>query len=283
MAESLKFLKGMFKDSGRLDQPENTYRDALNLIIDEKKNLVANEYGTEYIGNLVYTYYEFGDPVDVQLSPIGTIKLDDNSLIVFATNTLPRNIATAVGVPSEIVDMVYSAIFKVVPNSKTVTLLYITISPLIPQPLAARGFPNEHLNFDTNHPITGEFRLSPSGDILVYFTDNKYKITVDPSTQIEYVENYNPPRVFNVSRQERALAAGSDSDVLYGDTIKTPVLLNVFMETPVIPTLESIQVLEGGALEIGAYYLGLALAVLSLRNVSLALCSYAKALRAASA
>jgi hypothetical protein len=260
MAESLKFLKGMFKDSGRLDQPENTYRDALNLIIDEKKNLVANEYGTEYIGNLVYTYYEFGDPVDVQLSPIGTIKLDDNSLIVFATNTLPRNIATAVGVPSEIVDMVYSAIFKVVPNSKTVTLLYITISPLIPQPLAARGFPNEHLNFDTNHPITGEFRLSPSGDILVYFTDNKYKITVDPSTQIEYVENYNPPRVFNVSRQERALAAGSDSDVLYGDTIKTPVLLNVFMETPVIPTLESIQVLEGGALEIGAYYLGLALA-----------------------
>jgi hypothetical protein len=260
MAESLKFLKGMFKDSGRLDQPENTYRDALNLIIDEKKNLVSNEYGTEYIGNLVYTYYQSGEPVDVALSPIGTIKLDDNSLIVFATTTQIRAVATAVGFETEDVDMVYSAIFKVVPNSKTVTLLYITISPLIPQPLSVRGFPNDHLNFDTKHPITGEFRLSPSGDILVYFTDNKYKITVDPSTQIEYVENYNPPRVFNVDKQERTLLAGSSPDILYGDPIKTPVLLNVFMETPYIPKLTFIDILEGGALEIGAYYLGIALA-----------------------
>ena len=260
MPESLKFLKGMFKDSGRIDQPDNTYRDALNLIIDDKKAAVANEYGTELIGGLTYTYYVPGDatPIVVSLTPIGTIKLNDNSLIVFG-----QAIDSYFFVPNNITggtNTIYSAIFKVTPNSKTVTLLFITFGPVNPTGSLIRPFSREHLNFSINHPITGEYRLSPSGDILIYFTDNNYTIRRDAATDIEYVESYNPPRVFNVSKQERALASNPDPLVLYGDSTKTTIILNVFMETPKIPQLSNVDILPGGALEVGAYYLGLALA-----------------------
>lgn len=262
MPESLKFLKGMFKDSGRIDQPDNTYRDALNLIIDDKKAAVANEYGTEYIGELTYTYYIPGDPNAtpqvIALSPIGTIKLNDNSLIVFAQTVAPYRINPFTTITD--IDTIYSAIFKVIPNSKTVTLLYVTVGQVNPAGVLVRPFSPDHLNFSIQHPITGEYRLSPTGDILIYFTDNNYTITNDPATNIEYVASYNPPRVFNVSKQERALIFNSDASILYGDDKKTCVLLNIFMETPKIPSLDDVRILAGGALEVGAYYLGLALA-----------------------
>ena len=262
MPESLKFLKGMFKDSGRIDQPDNTYRDAINLIIDDKKAAVANEYGTEYIGELTYTYYVPGDinatPRIVSLTPIGTIKLDDNSLIVFGQAVEPYILT-----PSNLdggVESIFSGIFKVTPNSKKVTLLYLTIGQVTPTGVLARPFLPDHLNFSIQHPITGEYRLSPGGDILIYFTDNNYTIRTDPATGIEYVSNYNPPRVFNVSKQERALIFNPDPTILYGDDKKTTVLLNIFMETPRIPQLSDVAILQGGALEVGAYYLALALA-----------------------
>jgi hypothetical protein len=262
MAESLKFLKGMFKDSGRIDQPDNTYRDALNLIIDDKKGVVSNEYGTEEIGKFIYNYYINGDVngvlQEVQLLPIGTIKLNDNSIIVFA-HTTDSYYVEEPGFSSIILTN-YSAIFKVSPNSKTVTLLYITLGPVTEQPYIYKPLSQNHLNFNSKHPVTGEYRLSPNGDILIYFTDNNYEILQDAKTGVEYVKSYNPPRVFNVSKQERSLSIASNPSILYGDNTKECILLNVFMETPKIPELQSIQILSGGALEVGAYYLGLAYA-----------------------
>lgn len=252
----------MFKDSGRIDQPENTYRDALNLIIDDKKAAVANEYGTDLIGELTYTYYIPGDPNAepqiVQLFPIGTIKLNDNSLIVFAHSVAPYYKTPPPFLFST--DAIYSAIFKVIPNSKTVTLLYITLGDVVPAAVIIKPFTETHLNFSNTNPITGEYRLSPNGDILIYFTDNRYTLTRDPTTSIEYVESYNPPRVFNVSKQERELIFNPDPTILYGDDKKTTRLLNVFMETPKIPEVTDISILAGGALEVGAYYLAIALA-----------------------
>jgi hypothetical protein len=268
MAESLKFLKGMYKDSGRIDQPDNTYRDAINLIIDDKKNLIANEYGTDYIGDLIYTYYDnTNNRVDIDLNPIGVIKLDDNSLIVFATNIKVYTGGSVGSITNPY--SIFSAIFKVNPTSKSVTLLYITIGLANPSGVITRPFSRDHLNFDVKYPISGEYRLSPSGDILIYFTDNRYSIITDPSTGIEYVESYNPPRVFNITRQEAALALNPDPLILYGDIIKTCIILNVFMETPKIPELGNVQILPGGALEVGAYYLGLAYADVDLTETNI--------------
>ena len=40
MADSLKPLKGMFKDTSPVDQPNGTYIDALNAVIDVKRGAI---------------------------------------------------------------------------------------------------------------------------------------------------------------------------------------------------------------------------------------------------
>ena len=45
MADSFKPLKGMLKDTGRMDQVDGTYRDALNANLYVSKGAVVNETG----------------------------------------------------------------------------------------------------------------------------------------------------------------------------------------------------------------------------------------------
>ena len=56
MAEDLKFVKGMFKDTGPIDQPDYTYRDALNAVIDQNKAAVFNEVGNSYVSSITANY-----------------------------------------------------------------------------------------------------------------------------------------------------------------------------------------------------------------------------------
>jgi len=66
-----KFVKGMNKDSGRVDQPENTYRDALNANLYYTKGAITNEEGTTAVGG-------------VTMDTIGTIPLLKNKIVIFA-------------------------------------------------------------------------------------------------------------------------------------------------------------------------------------------------------
>tara|TARA_R110002012_G_scaffold5799_4_gene26905 strand:+ start:2458 stop:8340 length:5883 start_codon:yes stop_codon:yes gene_type:complete len=66
-----KFVKGMHKDSGRVDQPPNTYRDALNANLYYTKGAVTNEEGNSMIGG-------------VGMDVIGSITLLDNQVLLFA-------------------------------------------------------------------------------------------------------------------------------------------------------------------------------------------------------
>ena len=66
-----KFVKGMHKDSGRVDQPPNTYRDALNANLYYTKGAITNEEGNSEIGGL-------------SMDVIGTITLLNNQVLVFA-------------------------------------------------------------------------------------------------------------------------------------------------------------------------------------------------------
>ena len=66
-----KFIKGMNKDSGRVDQPPNTYRDALNANLYYTKGAIVNEEGNKIVST---------PSMDV----IGTISLLEGKVLVFA-------------------------------------------------------------------------------------------------------------------------------------------------------------------------------------------------------
>ena len=49
MAEK-RFIKGLFKDTGHIDQPEGSWRHAKNMVINKTDGAVTNEGGTELSG-----------------------------------------------------------------------------------------------------------------------------------------------------------------------------------------------------------------------------------------
>ena len=51
MAEK-RFIKGLFKDTAHLDQPEATWRHARNMLLNSTDGAVSNEGGTELSGHL---------------------------------------------------------------------------------------------------------------------------------------------------------------------------------------------------------------------------------------
>ena len=52
MGQGKRFIKGLFKDTSRLDQPNGTWRYARNLIMTNKDGSISNEGGTEMSGHL---------------------------------------------------------------------------------------------------------------------------------------------------------------------------------------------------------------------------------------
>lgn len=69
----------MNKDAERVDQPQGTYRDALNANMNDVKGAITNEQGTSRVSTS-------------ELEIVGQVTLDDNSIVVFGidgTNSLP--------------------------------------------------------------------------------------------------------------------------------------------------------------------------------------------------
>ena len=225
MAGDIKFVKGMNKDTGRIDQLDNTYRDALNAVIDAEKGAITSEYGNTFIASLKFKndLYE----------PVGQIALPDDSFIIFAVNGTD------------------SAIFNINSSTNVSTVLLLT----------SVGDARGHLNFDKEHPVTGEFRVSPIGEYIIYFTDNKYTKAVESATGIEYINDFNPPRVFNVSRQLKYITNGGSESALYDSLNPANISsLNLFLDSGRIPEFKEIKILQGGGVESGTYFLGIAYA-----------------------
>jgi hypothetical protein len=237
MADTFKPLKGMIKDTGRMDQVDGSYRDALNLIVDDLQLNVANEYGNQFVGNLSATIPSGNAFITVNFDIVGQIALLDDNFIVFGATEFTTTNGLVVTV---------SAIYKVNVANRVSTLLYYTTSR------SREG----HLNFDVNHPITAELRESPVQEEIIYFTDNKYTAVTDPTTGIEYVSEYNPPRVFNVTKQEESILVTGDSANLYGNSSRVE-FLNLFMDSGSIPEFAGVKILKGGGVITGAYYLGI--------------------------
>jgi hypothetical protein len=76
-----KFIRGMYKDSERVDQIEGTYRDALNLNLYVAKGALVNEGGNA----LAYSN-ELDDWEDI----IGQCNLEDGRIVIFYNKSRKR-------------------------------------------------------------------------------------------------------------------------------------------------------------------------------------------------
>ena len=81
MAEK-RFLKGLFKDTGNIDQPQGTWRHARNMVLNDTEGAVSNEGGTTHTGSLP------GSIVSQDYKVIGTIEVDDNRVILFLADVV---------------------------------------------------------------------------------------------------------------------------------------------------------------------------------------------------
>lgn len=210
-----RFLKGLFKDTGQLDQPESTWRYALNAVLNTQKGAISNEAGAEYVAK-----------IDPDFKAIGAIEISDGRVVLFLKNLTDKQAMI------------------VLLNNNIVTVLF-------------RPSLLFDLNFNTSYPIEGTFKIDSKGDLVVY-----------------WVDDLNPPRAFNVSRQQRSLSEGSGINRLYGlnaqsfqnqfDVTSHLDILNLFPSSGPVPKINistdplDPTIKEGGGLLTGVYYLALA-------------------------
>ena len=135
-----RFIKGLFKDTAHIDQPEGSWRYAKNAVINNKKGSVSNEGGTELAGHLGQNTITGaqGDKV------IGKIQVDNNRAILFVKN-VTVSFRSEIGIWAD----------------DTYTVLY---NPAPFGPL--------DLNFNVLNPIEGTFKIDAKGDLVIYFTDD---------------------------------------------------------------------------------------------------------------
>lgn len=214
----------MYKDSERVDQIEGTYRDALNANLYVSKGAVVNESGN------ILAYTNDDAIVSDWTEIIGQCNLEDGRIVVFYKREGKEN--------EEL-----SAIGVLNPREQSFKELYVNID----------------LNFQADHTIEAMEKISSTKDILIYFTDNYLSRETDSRTGISYILNNNPPRVFNLSKQERLVDSGEDTDILYDANRSYNVdKLDLFLHTGNIPQFLDVYIEEGGGVVSGTYHLSIA-------------------------
>jgi hypothetical protein len=302
----------MNKDAPQIDQPDGTYRDAINAVVDSKLGAICSDLGNELTSEIKWSFIS-RTQYDLNFTVIGHIALPADAFIVFGVAKL-ENYAYKNGTKG---DIEFSGIFYVsdrdiiVDNGGAIlgvgnqwvihdtsfsanAALPMLDSKIIPlfispnknftygkAPLSSEiHFENSkpllgYLNFDKYHPISGEFKILSNGNVMVYFTDNKYTkvnfedylsgttTTGTPTSEYDYIVDYNPPRAFNLTRQLKCLASEFAGEIfLYPNDVNNSGIhidrLNIFTDSGRIPIIELDGVNLGGGLKTGAYYLGLA-------------------------
>ena len=229
-----RFVKGLFKDTTCLDQPEGTWRYALNAIVQDKDGTVSNETGNTPDGRLAPA------GIGENFLCIGHIEVANDKVVLFLRDRRADTSST-----------LYESSIGIW-EAGTFTTLY--------KPVPSR----HNLNFNIDYPIEGTFKIDSEGDLVVYFTDD-----------------LNPPRAFNVTRQQGTgliittklyglpVLIGEFGAGVTTENDRTHVnhidLLNLFPSSGPVPHIELDEVSEvqssvvtGGGLRTGVYYLALA-------------------------
>ena len=204
-----RFVKGLFKDTGHLDQPEGTWRYAKNAVLNNTKGAISNEKGNKWTTKI---------PIGYRV--LGSISISDGKIVLFLISVDLDNSFSEIGIFE---NDVYTTMF---------------VSPVTED--------KQHLNFDILKPIEGTFKVDSKGDLMVY-----------------WVDDLNPPRAFNLSRQQRSLDIFNNTSLLYGivnpsDSVTHIGLLDLFPNSGRVPRFSNEVISSGGALLSGVYYLALA-------------------------
>lgn len=139
MAEK-KFLKGLFKDTAHIDQPEGTWRYAKNALLNQIKGAISNEGGNIEAGSL-----------DTGSTVIGIIEVDNDKAVIFSYNNVNK----------------YSEI-GIWQNGGYSRLYFDTLLSVFPGPtLGQKG-----LELSAYHPIEGTYNVNPKGELIIYWTDD---------------------------------------------------------------------------------------------------------------
>jgi len=209
-----KFIAGMVKDPDRVDQPEGSYRDALNANLYAQKGAIVNEQG-----NL-----KFRNSPSIQVKDIiGTCPLKDGRIVLFYNSVVGGNITSVISIAD--------------PATKINKAIYRNLK----------------LNFQKSNTIEATSKIDVNGNVLVYFTDSYIKKNTEPNTGIEYIVEYNPPRVINITKQE-----ASPITQLYSNENYTVQKLDLFLNAGFIPQFGEAKIEEGGGVVSGTYHLALA-------------------------
>jgi hypothetical protein len=143
-----KFIGGMVKDPERVDQPEGSYRDALNANLYYLKGAVVNEQGTSPIVNVGSFTID---------NIIGQCPLTDGRIVLFFNYTFQGSSTSAISIVNT--------------SLKENTIIYR----------------DAQLNFQAPNTIEATTKIDVNGNVLVYFTDNYILKETDPFTNIEYI------------------------------------------------------------------------------------------------
>ena len=174
-ASSIRYIRGLFKDTSHIDQPSGTIRYAKNAILNRSLGAISNEEGNTLMASLP----EYS-------TVIGTIPLTDNEIVVFLIVDDPT---VAFGRRNEI---------GIYYNSDYNSLLRLpevnadpTWSPV------GRAF-----NFQISNPIEGEFIEQGDNDLVMYWTDDlnpprTLNITRQKESPAPYIYGINPDTTIN--------------------------------------------------------------------------------------
>lgn len=120
-------------------------------------------------------------------------------------------------------------------------------------------YENDRLNFRESHPIVCINRKNQANESLVYFTDGYIK-EEEAYAGFDYISEHNPPRVINVTKQQKFRYNGGEKTQLY-DRNNTVYKLDLIARVGNHAYVEGIPTIQtGGVLESAAYYLALAYA-----------------------
>lgn len=178
-------------------------------------------------GSIVNEYGTVEYPANADFRVFGRIVLEDDRIVMFGMDTDGRAV---------------DQIRIMNPRNQQVVVLY----------------ENVNLNFRESHVIVCVSRKNQANEHLVYFTDG-YRKEERAYPGFDYVSEYNPPRVINVSKQLEWRQSGGLVTELYN-------LTNSHRKLELVPyigahsTIDEAFIKAGGALPSAAYYLAIAYA-----------------------
>jgi hypothetical protein len=262
-----KYIKGLFKDTAHIDQPEGSWRYAKNMNVHPVTAALSNEDGNEavqapWIDILIED--KIYNTLPIASIIVGAINISDDRIILFivydrASSVLTSNNGNVLPTLEPWTDIygtnaapIYNGEIGVFDKDVYNTLYRPPVTAAITDIEVDLGTTRTRLdlNFNRNHFIEGTYKINPEGDLFVYWTDD-----------------LNPPRAFNVTRQGAWLAENSittPTDRLYGIDFATSTnlhhneMLNLFPSSGPTPHVELDDIRAGGGLLTAVYYLALA-------------------------